>query len=280
MKKPLKRKYIIILIAILLLIGIGEIIFFNSKPKENQYDVIWNRINNVYEGQIGNKPAHMLIYRKEDTLKAYYIFANDSMEYILNGTYNEKKKSFELYNEDKTISFKGLTVADTPDGDMLEGVFHSKNDGMDADFSLAHAYGLGDSENRDELYNFLGYDTKQVEQFTDKIIQAVQNDKVKELSNLISYPLPVSINENKLMINNRQEFIDHYDQIVTSSFKEAICNSFNRYLSGNYMGISLAYGKIYFSKETEDQELKINRISNNDDDYINSNTDDYVITPE
>lgn len=229
-------------------------------------DVIQDQTNNVLEGTIGEVPARMMIYRNGKILTAYYIFQNNDTEYTLTGSYNSITRHFKLFNEDKTISLNGTIYpnAENKDYYILSGNYYSAESGVENGFNLVPVWGLS-GENKSDIYQDLGYDTVQVEAFTDYIIELVRTDDKQNLSQTMSYPLHVVVEGEQFLLNNEQEFLARYDDIMTADFKSSVMNSFHRYLWGNYMGIQLGdHGRGFlFYQDSEGEGIRIISISNN-----------------
>ena len=275
----MKKKLIIFLsLIIIAFICFAAITMIRTKYSE---DVILNQTNNVFDGTIDNKPARMMIYRNGNRLTAYYILKNDQTEYILTGSYNRITQHFKLSDNDKTIMLSGTIHLDTESGDhyILAGNYYSAGSDMESDFNLIPAWGLG-GEGKDSIYQDLGYDTAQVEEFTDHVIQLVRTDDKHRLSQLMSYPLSVVVEGEPILLNNEQDFLARYDDVMTADFKASIVNSFNRYLWGNYNGIQLGdNGRGFlFYKGSEDEDMKIISISNNSPDFSYPSNEDNGIT--
>lgn len=275
----MKKKLIIFLsLIIIAFICFAAITMIRTKYSE---DVILNQTNNVFDGTIDNKPARMMIYRNGNRLTAYYILKNDQTEYILTGSYNRITRQFKLSDNDKTIMLSGTIHLDTESGDhyFLAGNYYSAGSDMESDFNLIPAWGLG-GEGKDSIYQDLGYDTAQVEEFTDHVIQLVRTDDKHRLSQLMSYPLSVVVEGEPILLNNEQDFLARYDDVMTADFKASIVNSFNRYLWGNYNGIQLGdNGRGFlFYKGSEDEDMKIISISNNSPDFSYPSNEDNGIT--
>lgn len=275
----MKKKLIIFLsLVIIALFCFAAITMIRTKYSE---DVILNQTNNVFDGTIDNKPARMMIYRNGNSLTAYYIFKNDQTEYILTGSYNRITQHFKLSDNDKTIMLSGTIHLDKESGDhyILTGNYYSAGSDMESDFNLIPAWGLG-GEDKESIYQDLGYDTAQVEEFTDHVIELVRADDKQRLSQLMSYPLSVVVEGEPILLNNEQDFLARYDDVMTADFKASIVNSFNRYLWGNYNGIQLGdNGRGFlFYKGSEDEDMKIISISNNSPDFSYPSNEDNGIT--
>jgi hypothetical protein len=244
-------------------------------------DVILNQTNNVFDGTIGDIPARMMIYRDGSRLTAYYIFKNDNTEYSLTGSYNRITRHFKLSNNDKTILLNGSIHPNAESNDyyILTGSYYSSEADTERSFDLIPAWGL-DGEDKDSIYQYLGYDTAQVEAFTDHVIELVRADDREALSQLMSYPLSVVVEGEQMLLNNEQEFLAQYDDIMTADFRSSLTNSFTRYLWGNYNGIQLGdNGRGFlFYKGSEDKDMKIISISNNSPDFSYPSNEDNGIT--
>jgi hypothetical protein len=80
------------------------------------------------------------------------------------------------------------------------------------------------------------------------------------LSEMIDYPIPVNINNDRVMINNAQEFIDNYDTLINDNVKQAILSLDYESIFSNYQGVMLGDGQIWLG--STDNGLKIIVINN------------------
>lgn len=71
----------------------------------------------------------------------------------------------------------------------------------------------------------------------------------------------MTINDKKITANSSEEFVQNYDKIITSEFKNKIANCFTKYMNSNYMGVMLGNGEIWFDS-FKDKGLRIYAINN------------------
>lgn len=66
---------------------------------------------------------------------------------------------------------------------------------------------------------------------------------------MMIYPITTSVNGKRKKIANKLELIKVYDKIFTSSYKEAILDTFGRNLFTHRGAIALGNGLIWFNRE-------------------------------
>ncbi|MDD3172872.1 MAG: M56 family metallopeptidase [Herbinix sp.] len=232
----------------------------NNIDTEKVEVVISDKSNMVFEGNIGTHNICMAIYREGEQLTASFITQNDEdSEINLQGTIQINTASFALYSEDNDITFIGTIKPDTAEGELLEGNYTSLKNEEKTSFTLACAYGIGNSY--ETRYPLTTSNTEDVEEFARTIKSYVIENNKKGLAELVDYPIKVTINALKVSLSNAEEFEQNYDDIMNAEFKEKILNSYTKYMNSNYMGIMLGNGEIWFDN-WNDKGLRIYAINN------------------
>lgn len=215
----------------------------------------------VFEGSLGDESVRMMICRNGKDITAYYVTKQNEEEHILTGSYNNITKKFKLADKNGFVMMQGKTYKDTQN-ELIVLVDYGEKE----DFYLVPTH-IFDGYDRNNLYAFFGYNTQKVEKFTDYVVKLIDENNSQELAQLISYPLRVYKNNDTLVINNSQEFLNNYDEIITKDYKETIVQEFRRYLFANYMGIYFGIQKdlknFWFYPDGE--FFKISSISNMDE---------------
>jgi hypothetical protein len=85
--------------------------------------------------------------------------------------------------------------------------------------------------------------------FFKDIKTAIETDNREWLANNISWPLVVSLKRVKGWIENKNEFLKYYDQIVTAKVKTAVRKQKPEELFKNYQGVMIGNGDIWFSEQ-------------------------------
>lgn len=236
-----------------------------SETNKNTIDIekveaaISDDCNSVFEGKIGTQNICMAIYRDGDLLTASYITQNDQdSEIDLQGTIQTNTASFVL-NGSNGATFEGTIEPETPEGTLLEGTYRSAIDGKDTEFALTLSHTIGNTY--ESRYPLTSANTKDIEEFADKIkLYVTQNNKTG-LADLIAYPIKVVIDGSKVSIDNKKEFEQKYDDIINAEFREKISNCYTKYLFSNYMGVMLGDGEIWF-ESLNDIGLRVYAINN------------------
>ena len=223
-------------------------------------DIISDQTTSVFDGAVGEQNIGMAIYRIGSELTASLFTANEEdPETKLLGTLNKDTSSFVLTSEDGSITFEGTLSPDTSNGDRLTGTFKNTKDQSETEFHLTLSHSVGSPlEGR---YPLVNADAADVENFARQIKLNIVEDKKQEFADLINYPINVTINNKKISINSSEEFIQHYNDIVTSDFKNKLSDSYTKYLFSNSMGVMLGDGEIWFDK-FHDQGFRIYAINN------------------
>jgi hypothetical protein len=208
-------------------------------------DIISNQTTSVFHGAVGEQKIGMAIYRNGSELTASFFTANEGdPETKLLGTLNKNTSSFLLTSEDGSITFEGSLSPDTSKGDRLTGLFKNTKDQSETEFHLTLSHSVGSTlEGR---YPLVDADAADVENFARQIKLNIMEDKRQEFADLINYPINVTINNKKISIHSSEEFIQHYNDIITSDFKNKLSDSYTKYLFSNSMGVMLGNGEIWF----------------------------------
>lgn len=223
--------------------------------------IIEDQSCNVFEGSLGDESVRMMICRNGKDITAYYVTEQNEEEHVLTGSYNNITKKFKLADKNGFVMMQGKTYKDTQN-DLIVLVDYGEKE----DFYLVPTHILRGYD-RQNLYAFWGYNTQKVEEFTDYVVDLINKNKCQELSQLIAYPLTVYTNGDTIVINDSQEFLNNYDEIITNDYRDAIVQEFRRYLFANYMGIYFGiqndFKNFWFYPDGE--FFKINSISNMDE---------------
>lgn len=221
--------------------------------------VIADDCNSVFEGKIGTQNIRIAIYRDGELLTASYITQNNQNNEInLQGTIQTNTASFVLNSKDGA-TFIGTIEPETQEGTLLEGTYTDATSGEDTRFELMLSHTVGNTY--ESRYPLTSADTKDIEEFANKIKLYVTENNKTELAGLIAYPINVDINGSKVSINNKKEFEQKYDDIINAEFKEKINNCYTKYLFSNYMGVMLGNGEIWF-ENLNHNELQVYAINN------------------
>lgn len=237
----------------------GSEIDKNTIDIEKVEAVIADDCNSVFEGKIGTQNICMAIYRDGDLLTASYITQTDQdSEIDLQGTIQTNTASFVLNGSDGA-TFVGAIEPETLKGTLLEGTYASATNGENAEFALTLSHTIGNTY--EARYPLTSANTKDIEEFANKIKLYVTENNKAGLADFIAYPIKVVINGSKVTINNKKEFEQKYDDIINAEFKEKIDNCYTKYLFSNYMGVMLGNGEIWFESLNNDG-LRVYAINN------------------
>ena len=224
----------------------AEIYEQNTELSEQDAELIdmgiHNNEHNVYLGSIGNEEIRMIITRTEDSLSAAYI------------TRDGKEKSFQGNLKKDSAGF----ILNADSGGCLEGTISADNNGQisisgkgvlsekDIIFTLRQDTFFPIGEDAKNYYSSIGYEAKDVEQFAQWIKDSV-NDKA-EFVKLISYPISIEIDGSSISIENEEEMINVYDQLMTqNNFRQQRESVYTKYMFANYMGICVEDGIMWIN---------------------------------
>ena len=102
--------------------------------------------------------------------------------------------------------------------------------------------------------------------YFNKIVHLIKIDDSCSLSNEINFPIFVKIQNNKIKIMNKADFINNYRNIFNNNFTNKIINQTGNDLFATWQGVSTSGGEIWFSltkKKTDtDWVYKIITINN------------------
>lgn len=226
----------------------------NTEAVTDSYMV--NNFHNMFEGTIGSTEIKMNIYRDLDKLTASYIVADDDSEINLEGTLIGNKLDLNSVDKNDGITFSGIIN----ESNIYKGTFQSLQDNSRTTFELRLIYGSYGT--KEHYYGNLNSDTNTVNNFAGSIKSYITNENKTELAKLINYPIEVYVKDERTTIENADEFILHYDDIITPSFKNAISNCSTKFMFNNYQGVMLGNGEIWFTEIYEKDGLWIRAINN------------------
>jgi len=222
--------------------------------------VISDQNSSVFKGKAGNQEVFLAIFRNGNDLTASFITSgDDKTETHLTGTIEVNDAAVTLKNEDGSIMFQGSIKPGTEQEDLLTGIYKNSKDKAEANFDLVLSYSFASTP--ETRYPLMEASTEDIENFAKEIKLSIIGDKKKELAELIHYPINVTIHNDKKAINTPKEFIQSYDDIITTDFKNKIGSSQTTYLFSNDMGVMMGNGDIWFNS-MGDKGLKIIAINN------------------
>lgn len=165
------------------------------------------------------------------------------------------------YNASNTTEFD---TSSNDDGTIIEGQTEKPAYPVDAEDVQADDIPPEQSDQNDSSENlyFDGYIKQEVEEFAKKIKDYVVNDDKTNLEEFINYPIKVIIEGNRTELYNSEEFLNNYDKIIHSSFKEAISEASVVDMFSNYQGVMISDGKIWFGHIDGKNGLWITAINN------------------
>ncbi|CAI3937915.1 unnamed protein product [Commensalibacter communis] len=85
-----------------------------------------------------------------------------------------------------------------------------------------------------------------------------QKDK-KSVAEMVKYPLWVQLNGKQIQIKDQQQFIEHYDAIITPKIEKIVQEQKFKDLISTYRGMAFGNGEIWYSNACPDKDQKTNQ---------------------
>lgn len=206
-----------------------ETIDISSSPfKKGYYD---------YSGTInGNLKIKMSVYQLKNELVGTYFYDSQRIELRLQGQAGGNR--IVLFEYDESGNNTGVFIGSFATVDKIDGTWTSADDTRSYPFVLELSSNLPNAEyGKRYAVTLSTKNDTDVNKFVDQLQQYVINGDREKIADLITYPINVNIYGQTSKIKDKQDFIEYYDKIFTSSFKEAIKNAYTRYLFANWQGV-------------------------------------------
>ncbi|MBU3144638.1 hypothetical protein [Clostridium sp. CF012] len=220
-----------------------------------------------YQGTINNKlPIHMSIYPLEKNMVGSYFYDKQRKEIKLQGKSGEK--NIILYEYDDVGKNTGVFKGTMSTVDKIEGTWISADSKNSYPFTMSLKSNIPGVEYGKRYMTALATKSdKDVENFVSKIQTLVINGDKEGLAQEIKYPINVMVNGKVTKIQNKDDFIVNYSQILNPNFKKAISNAYTKYMFVNWQGIMFGEGlyNIWINEQTtagSDSKLMITSINN------------------
>jgi uncharacterized protein YcfL len=204
-----------------------------------------------YQGTINNNISiQMSIYPLEEEIVGTYFYEKQKKEIKLQGKAGEK--SIMLYEYDETGKNTGIFQGTMNTVDKIEGTWISTDGKSLYPFTLSLKSIICGAEYGKRYALAAENESDQdVENFISKIQNYVINDNKEQLAEQVRYPIIVKINGKATTIQNKDDFIKKYAQILYPEYKKAIINAFTKYLFANYQGIMFGeVGEMWINEVT------------------------------
>jgi uncharacterized protein YcfL len=195
-----------------------------------------------YQGTINNKlPIHMSIYQSGKNMVGTYFYDNQRKEIKLVGKAGEK--NIILYEYDAAGRNTGIFQGTLSTVDKIEGTWVSADSKNSYPFTLSLKSIITGAEYGKRYQAALNIKSdKDVENFVSKIQKLVVNGDKEELAAQIKYPINAKINGKSTKIQNKDEFIKNYAQVINPNYKKVISNAYIKYMFVNWQGIMFGEG--------------------------------------
>lgn len=230
----------------------------NSQFEKGYYD---------YQGTIDNNmPIQMSIYKLEKEIVGTYFYEKYRKEIKLQGKAGEK--DIVLYEYDEKGKNTGIFQGAMKTVDKIEGTWINADNKKSYPFTLTLKSIISGAEYGKRY--MVAVNTKsdqEVEDFVNKIQSYVLNDNKEQLAQEVAYPINAKVNGEITKIQNKDDFIKNYNQIISSDFKQVISKAFTKYLFVNWKGIMFGEGQynIWINEVIRDEsnpKLMITAINN------------------
>ena len=208
-----------------------------------------------FEGKIGDKDIQLSIYLFENgQIKGNYCYKKYENKIQLTGQLTgDIIELTEFINDKPNGYFQGKVF--TNNYDSLCGYWTdiSKTKHLDLKLCL-QSMGGGTFEQR--YSDFYGKDDD-VENFVKHFKSSIIKNEKDWIANHVKYPLYTTLNNEKaIKIKNKQQLLDHFDQVFHKTFKEKILNFCSCNLFCNYHGVMLGNGEIWIYQKPNSTEKK------------------------
>jgi hypothetical protein len=215
-----------------------------------------------YQGTIGdNMSIHMSIYPLKKEMVGSYLYDSQRKEIKLKGKAGEK--DIVLYEYDEAGKNTGVFKGTMSTVDKIQGTWSTADGKRSYPFTLSLKSILPGAEYGKRYAVAVGAKNDQeVEAFADKVQSYVKNDNREQLAEVVSYPITVKIEGKPVNIQNKDEFVQLYDQIFYAKYKQAISNAVTKYLFANSKGIMFGENMYNTWINEIDSKLMITAINN------------------
>ncbi|EGW40025.1 hypothetical protein [Desulfosporosinus sp. OT] len=192
-----------------------------------------------YKGTINNNLyIQMSIYPLGQEIVGSYIYEKEKKEINLKGKAGEN--AIVLYEYDLQGKNTGIFRGTMNSVDNIQGTWASPDGKKTYPFALdlvsnlpgveyGKRYGVSEGDNA-------------AENFVMQIQSYVINNNKEALAEQIAYPISTKVDGKVTKIKTKDDFVSHYDQIINLNFKQAISDTFAKYLFANYQGIMFGNG--------------------------------------
>ena len=210
---------------------------------------------NTFEGKLGNNQIQLSLYLFSDgTIKGNYVARNSVTKNYVEGY--SKANALFLHEKNSSAIFKGNLFTDTLD--KFEGSWTDslKNQSLQFYFTLS-AINWGDFEHR---YSDIYGTTDEIEDFMQKVKTAILTDDKEWIVNHMHYPTRQVLNKGFTSIDNKQQFLKYYSQIITTKFKNKIRYDYTTNLFNKDGEAMLGDGEIWIGNTPTSTENNYNFI--------------------
>jgi len=90
---------------------------------------------------------------------------------------------------------------------------------------------------------------EQAKSFLTELQKAVESNDAAKVARLVQYPVSVYGTGRQSKISRESDFIQKYSSIITPKVRKAILSQSAEYLFGNYQGMMIGRGYIWFQPE-------------------------------
>ncbi|MTI57399.1 hypothetical protein [Geosporobacter ferrireducens] len=195
-----------------------------------------------YQGTINNDiTIRMSLYPLEKDIVGSYFYESQKKEIDLKG--KAGGEDILLYEYDETGKNTGVFRGSMDTVDKIEGTWTSADNKKNYPFTLSLISNLPGAEyGKRYAIAALKASDQDVENFINKVQDYVMNNKKEQLSKQISYPITVKIDGKATTIQNKDDFIKHYDKIFYLDYKQVIGSASTKYMFANWQGIMFGTG--------------------------------------
>lgn len=225
-----------------------------TRGKDDSTIARLNNINVIFEGEMGETPIRMRMYKENNNIYANLVMLGDTKEIELIGKYSSIQRKIILKNDDIRMQ----VYARGEDVDYYIGKITQK--GNISEISIRPCYAYAGEKERDIMYQIWGYDTQTLDREVNNVIQYIKNDKREKVADMVAYPVTVTTNNDRMIFATKKEFLEHYDQIIDQTIITGAEKEFTAFWLVGCDNIGIIDGRVRLIYS--ENEIKIIAISN------------------
>jgi|SRR6185437_10031483 len=217
-----------------------------------------------FEGTLGDSAIQMALYVfDDDSIQGNYVFKRYEVKIPLSGHYHQGTIELREYLNNTVSGYFKSSRWQTYTSNICEGTWTAATGDKTVAFNLTPT----DEAKGSYGHRYAEFTADTVlENFARKIKYAVLKGDKDWVADNVSYPIDVHFHyasestPKSIEMKNKKVFLDKYDMIFNTAFKNRIRNDVPCNLWGSYMGYMLGNGDIWINPNGN--KVKITSINN------------------